>query len=101
MQGLVKKVSTYLGIQQVVTGGHNPRGNAICESANKALGAMLRKLSNTEYDHIKEILPSLQFAVNTTHQSSIECTPFEAGHGLKARTVAEARLERRKPQGGW
>ena len=54
---------------------------------------MLRKLSNTEYGHIKEILPSLQFAVNTTHQYSIECTPFEAGHGLKARTVAEARLQ--------
>ena len=26
MQGLVKKVTKYLGIQQVVTGGHNPRG---------------------------------------------------------------------------
>ena len=60
---------------------------------------MLRKLSNTEYDHIKEILPSLQFAVNITHQSPIECTPFEAGHGLKARTVAEARLQRPTPQG--
>ena len=60
---------------------------------------MLRKLSDTEYANIKEILPSLQFAVNTTHQSSIECTPFEAGHGLKARTVAEARLQRPQPQG--
>ena len=99
MQGLVKKVSKYLGIQQVVTSGHNSRGNAICERVNQTLGAMLRKLSNTEYDHIKEILPSLQFAVNTTHQSSIECTPFEAGHGLKVRTVAEARLQRPTPQG--
>ena len=44
-------------------------------------------------------MPSLQFAVNTTHQSSIECSPFEAGHGLKARTIAEARLQRPKPQG--
>ena len=28
-----------------------------------------------------------------------ECSPFEAGHGLKARTIAEARLQRPKPQG--
>ena len=33
MQGLVQKVSKYLGIQQVVTGGHNPRGNAICKKS--------------------------------------------------------------------
>ena len=71
MQGLVKKVTKYLGIQQVVTGGHNPGGNAICERVNQTLGAMLRKLSDLEYGHIKEILPSLQFAVNTTHQSSV------------------------------
>ena len=97
MQGLVKKVTKYLGIQQVVTDGHNPRGNAICERVNQTLGAMLRKLSNSEYGHIKEILPSPQFAVNTTYQSSIEYSPFEAG--LKARTIAEARLQRPKPQG--
>jgi len=99
IQGLVIKMSKYLGIQQVVTGDHNPRENAICERANQTLGAVLRKLSNSEYAHIKEILPSLQFTVNTTHQSSIECTPFEAGHGLKARTIAEARFQRPMPQG--
>ena len=100
MQSLVGKMTKYLGIEQIVTGGHNPRGNAICERVNQTLGAMLRKLSDTEYANIKEILPSLQFTVNTTHQPSIECTPFEADHGLKARTVAEARLQRPKHQRG-
>ena len=61
MEGLVKNMSKYLGIQQVATGDHNPRGNVICESVNQALGAVLRKLSNSEYAHIKGILPSLQF----------------------------------------
>ncbi len=32
------------------------------------------------------------FAHNCTYSSVIECTPFEAGHGLQARTVAEARM---------
>ena len=32
MQGIVRQVCQYLDITQIVTGGHNPRGNAICES---------------------------------------------------------------------
>jgi hypothetical protein len=27
-------------------------------------------------------LPAFQFALNTTFNSAIGCTPFEAGHGL-------------------
>ena len=34
----------------------------------------------------------MQFAINCTHNSSIGCTPFEAGHGLQARTVSQARI---------
>ena len=34
----------------------------------------------------------IAFAHNCTYSSVIECTPFEAGHGLRARTVAEARM---------
>ncbi len=30
MKGVVKNICSYLNIQQIVTGGHNPRGNAIC-----------------------------------------------------------------------
>ena len=40
----------------------------------------------------------MQFAINTTYQSAIECTPFETGHGLKARAVTDARLQRPQPQ---
>jgi len=38
MKGIVKKICGYLNIQQIVTGGHNPRGNAICERANQTVG---------------------------------------------------------------
>ena len=30
MQGIVRQLCAYLDIAQVVTGGHNPRGNSIC-----------------------------------------------------------------------
>ena len=93
MQGAVMNICKYLGIQQIVTGGHNPRGNAICERVNQTLGAMIRKLSDSEYKTLAEILPSLQFAINTTYNSAIGGTPFEAGHGLPVRSITQARLD--------
>ena len=37
-------------------------------------------------------LPAFQFALNTTYNSAIGCTPFEAGHGLNATTISQARM---------
>jgi hypothetical protein len=36
-------------------------------------------------------LPAIAFAHNTAFNSAINCTPFEAGHDLQARTITEAR----------
>jgi hypothetical protein len=55
---------------------------------------MIRKLSDADYGNIEKIaLPSFQFALNTTFNSAIGCTPFEAGHGLSATTIAQARVQ--------
>jgi hypothetical protein len=63
---------------------------------------MIRKLSDQEYKQLKRIaIPAFQFALNTTFNSAISCTPFEAGHGLQATTVAQARLQTtRHAEGG-
>ncbi len=72
---------------------YNRRGNAIVERFMHTLGHMLRIASNEEYSNLKEhYLQCIAFAHNCTYSSVIECTPFEAGHGLRARTVAEARM---------
>jgi len=47
--GAVSAICKYLNINQIRTGGHNPRGNAICERVNQSLGAMIRKLNDYEY----------------------------------------------------
>ncbi len=88
MQGIVRQVCQYLDIAQIVTGGHNPRGNAICERVNQNLGAMIRKLSDLDYKDLKSFLPSFKFMINTTLSSATKCTPFEIAHGLPARTIA-------------
>ena len=55
---------------------------------------MIRKLNDQEYKNLgTRALPAFQFALNTTFNSAIGCTPFEAGHGLAATTIAQARLE--------
>ena len=54
---------------------------------------MTRKLTDTEYSTLKTLaLPAFQYAMNITPHSSIGCSPFEAGHGLPAQSVAHARL---------
>jgi hypothetical protein len=40
---------------------------------------------------MRDYLPAIAFAHNTAFNSAINCTPFEAGHGLRARTITEAR----------
>jgi transposase InsO family protein len=93
MQGIVRQVCAYLDIAQIVTGGHNPRGNAICERFNQTLGAMIRKLSDLDYKDLKNFLPPFEFMINTTLSSATKRTPFEIAHGLPARTIAQARIE--------
>ena len=91
--GAVSSICQYLNIKQVKTGGHNPRGNAICERVNQSLGSMIRKLNDYEYNKLEHLaLPAFQFALNTTFNSAIGCTPFEAGHGYNATTISEARI---------
>ena len=92
MRGAVEIICQFLNIEQITTGGHSPRGNAICERVNQTIGAMIRKLSDHEYKNMSTLyLPSFQFAINTTFNSAIGCTPFEAGHGLMAVTITQAR----------
>ena len=61
----------------------------------QTLNAMLRKCNNDSYDNIKDYLPAIAFAHNTTYNSVLECTPFECGHGLRARTICDARMSPR------
>jgi hypothetical protein len=93
LTGAVSAICEYLKIDQIRTGGHNPRGNSICERIDQSLGSMIRKLNDYEYGKIEQLaLPAFQFALNTTYNSAIGCTPFEAGHGLNATTISQARI---------
>ncbi len=59
------------------------------------LNGCLTKCDDSQYKNIKDFLPAIAFAHNTTFNSAINCTPFEAGHGPRARTITEARANPR------
>ena len=93
--GTVHAMNQYLGIKQVTTGGHNPRSNATVERFMQHLTGCLTKCDDSQYRNIKDYLPAIAFAHNTAFNSAINCSPFEAGHGLRARTITEARASPR------
>ena len=57
----------------------------------KSESNFLRKMSKNEYKNLKHLSLALEHVFNCTHNSAIGCTPFEAGHGLAARSIAGVR----------
>ena len=88
-------MNRYLGITQVTTASHNPRSNAVVERFMQHLNGCLTKCDDTQYNNMQDYLPAIAFAHNTAFSSALNCTPFEAGHGLQARTITEARASHR------
>ena len=95
VHGVVNAMNGYLGIDTITTGGHNPRSNSTVERFMQTLNGALRKCNKSEYKDIKHYLQAIAFAHNTTFHSSINCTPFECGHGLRARSITDARMSPR------
>jgi hypothetical protein len=91
VKGAVAAMNRYLGISQVTTASYNPRSNAVVERFMQHLNGCLTKCDDTQYNNMQDYLPAIAFAHNTAFNSAINCTPFEAGHGLQARTITEAR----------
>jgi hypothetical protein len=83
-------MNRYLGIEQITTGSHNPRSNAVVERFMQHLNRCLTKCDDSQYKNMKDFLPAIAFAHNIAFNSAINCTPFEAGHGLRAKTITEA-----------
>jgi hypothetical protein len=95
VKGVVSAMNRYLGIEQITTGSHNQRSNAVVESFMQHLNGCLTKHDDPQYKNMKDFLPAIAFAHNTAFHSAINCTQCEAGHGLRAKTITEARANPR------
>jgi hypothetical protein len=52
----VEIICQFLNVEQITTGGHNPRVNVICERVNQAIESMIRMLSDHEYKSSSTLL---------------------------------------------
>ena len=83
VHGVVAAMNRYLGIDQISTGGHNPRSNAVVERFMQTLNGMLRKCSDQEYKDIKTFLQAMAFAHNTSFNSVLNYQMLEEHHAFK------------------
>jgi transposase InsO family protein len=65
VRGVVAAMNRYLGIQQITTGFHNPRSNAVVERFIQHLNACLSKCDDSQYKNMRDYLPAIAFAHNT------------------------------------
>ena len=75
VKGTVEALNLYLGIEHISTGGYNARANAVVERFMQTLNSMLRTCDDKTYKDIKNFLPAIAFAHNTTYNSVLEATP--------------------------
>ena len=100
--GVVTALCKHLQIDTISTHGYNARANGIVERFMAYLGKSFRVMTDEAYAEWNEYLSGLAFAWNTTPRRTLGgITPFEASHGMPARTQFHLRhsLTRRPPEG--
>ena len=80
------------GIKKTDTLGHSPQSNGTIENVWKFVGRCLTSLNDEEYRVWPLYLPLIVNLWNNTTRTSTGLTPFEAAHGMKARTITDAFL---------
>lgn len=76
-------------VQATTTRGYSPTGNATCERVFRYVNTCFRVMSDKQYAHWQDFVSTIEAAWNSTTHSSINCTPFEASHGVKMRAGSE------------
>ena len=78
------------GIRKTDTLGHSPQSNGTIENAWKFIDLCLTSMTDEEYRVWPLYLPLIAHLWNNTIRSATGITPFEAAHGMKARTITDA-----------
>jgi len=90
---LVGKAMTALartfGIQQSSTLGHHPTGNATMERTCQYVTKCLRMMTAEQYSNWPDYVRLIEHTHNTTQNRVLGCTPFQAAHGLPARSAVD------------
>ena len=81
----ITKLLQGYGITQCSTLAYHPEGNATAERVMRFLNAAMRSLTDEQYARWPDFISSMQAAWNAHVVRTIECSPFEAAHGMPMR----------------
>ena len=97
---IMKKLCSIIGCKQTTTLAHHPTGNAAIERLWQFVARCLRLMSNEQYKRWEKYVRLMEFVWNTTFHNVLKCTPFEAAHGLPARSVLDTYVEQEAKREG-
>ncbi len=62
------------GVQHIFTSKYNPQANGICERMH---GSLINSIRANQNPNWHEDLPAIQWAINTTYHTQLECSPAD------------------------
>ena len=86
----VKRLCVIIGCRQTTTLAHHPTGNSAIERLWQWVAQCIKLMTTEQYQEWENYVRLMEHAWNTTFHSVLKCTPFEAAHGLPARSAIDS-----------
>jgi len=85
----MQTLSKSFGLKRTTTLGHHPTGNAAMERTWQFVGKCLTMMTDEQHANWENYIRLMEHVYNNTANRTLGFTPYEAAHGLPARTVAD------------
>jgi hypothetical protein len=89
----MKKLCEIIGCKQTTTLAHHPTGNSSIERLWQYVALCLKLMSKEQYKKWEKYIRLMEHVWNVMYHSTLKCSPFEAAHGLPARSVLDTYVE--------
>jgi len=89
----MNRLCTLLGCRQTTTLAHHPTGNAAIERLWQWCASCIRQMTNEQHQEWENYVRLMEHVWNTSYHSVLQCTPFEAAHGLPARSALDTLVQ--------
>lgn len=86
----MQRLCQIIGCQQTTTLAHHPTGNSTIERLWQWIASCLRQMTREQYLQWEKYVRLMEHTWNTSFHSVLQCSPFEAAHGLKARSAIDS-----------
>ena len=89
----VKRICDLLGCRRTTTLAHHPTGNSTIERVWLYVALVLRIATKVQYQRWESLVKLWEHTWNTMKHEPLNVSPFEAAHGLPARSAAKSLAE--------